>query len=205
MRKSHLTLPIAMCAALIAQSLVLAFWSGARGAVLSSTVVICFVGCLLIIVRRRVIENSVTALVLLSPIAFGGLGMLGGAIMDGAKDRSCYSCCLRTKGIVPNWKQLAESLTSWSTVVMVATCLSACLILCPRNPRVRRLMHSWQYHGFTSLTMLLGMHGGGWYLTPLFSCGNSIVAEHLAMVFGMSFGTMLGHRIMLGASTLGVR
>jgi hypothetical protein len=118
----------------------------------------------------------------LTTLTFGGLGMLIGTYLD-------------APGAAPacHHHHDAGFLFSWMTLLMLACCVPACVVLCEpcRGPRGR--WSSCAAHTAATAGMLLGMWFVGARFTPVLA---RIVAEpvasHVAMLAGMTVGTLLG-------------
>lgn len=144
-------------------------------------------------------------------LTLGGLGMLCGAVIDDHQATKASVAPIEDDARAPEaalppcHAAFAEAhaadpepdaprshawLLSWMNLLMLATCVPACLLLC-------RCAGLW-VHGASGLGMFVGMIAGGAWLGPKLApwCGPSLAA-HLSMLAGMTIGTAIAAAVSL--------
>lgn len=210
------TVAVALGATLAAQILLILPLSGLSlgGAVLLGALAIA------LWVRRP----STTVEMLVVTAGIGGMGMLCGAYLDmqgsvGQQDAvaieapaaepelpPCHARVLEAEAAhegsedeaaaeAPefSWAMAEAELGSMMTLLMLVTCVPSCLLLCRTQGCTSRWRHA-GLHLCATLTMLVGMFAGGWWLGPVLSGWglDALAAAHLAMLIGMLVGVALG-------------
>ncbi len=131
----------------------------------------------------------------------GGAAMLLGSFIDAQQvDTGAVVLppCHASEASVPSsfaFSGLVAGLGSWMTLLMLAVCVPACLMLCEScGPTAGRALRT---HGVCTLTMLIGMFTGGSLLSPwvqplgLGALGTAHVAMTIGMLFGTAFGSIV--------------
>jgi hypothetical protein len=150
-----------------------------------------FAGALALGRRSRPLLDMV-----LVTVCVGGLGMAIGATMDGWLAPNvampCHAGLAGESSSIAGTPGAWTGLLSWMNLLMLATCIPACAVLC--EP-CSRSSPGWRVvtHGLCALGMMLGMFAGGWALSPgLALVFGPAVGPHVAMVTGMAGGVAAG-------------